>query len=213
MSLLWREAVLMRAKTHQDLIDTVSKWPEKVHVTQAGFASHDQSTAIRGFLKNRSNQDSAWYRTEHVDLAQPIHSWQPHIVTSHLLRYIRNPLGPTQKVKRDQFSDGYAGDDHPCMVRHQGRLITTDGSHRVAAEMLRGRNRHMKTWVYDADKHGFPNSVMHDPPSDYPQHRLWHPEDDEKWDEPSEHDLHGIEHGSLGHPDDIYADLHRWLNP
>lgn len=170
MSVLWRSAVLMKPMDHMDLMHGVSNWPERVHVTQSGFASHFESPILRSFLwKHRVNGDAAWYRTEHVDLSQPIHSWQPHIFTRHLTKYLDNPNSDSEKVRRKGYEDGYAGDEHPTAVRHLGKIITTDGNHRVGAEMLRGTNTHMKMWVYDADKHGFRDNLISDPPPDKPK--------------------------------------------
>lgn len=149
MSLLWIEA----ARNVSDPQEHVSHWPEQVHATQAGFSGVVDSPVLHHFTQHHGGD--AWSDLHDVDLTGPVHARQKHVFRDQVAKYLDNPSAPTERVKR-QGPDGYAGDDHPTFVKWQGRHIVTDGTHRTGAALLRG-DKSIKGYVYDADKHGFPD--------------------------------------------------------
>lgn len=147
------------------LTSDVSSWPERIHPTEAGFASHVDSPVLKHFMRTQYDGGQAFASPatslEDVDLTQPIHATQPVLLKEHLTRYLDNPQDRTNRMHlRDGDDDGYEGDRAPTFVRWRGQLHATDGQHRVGAELVRGTPS-MKGYVYDADRHGFTDENLH----------------------------------------------------
>jgi GNAT superfamily N-acetyltransferase/8-oxo-dGTP pyrophosphatase MutT (NUDIX family) len=109
-------------------------------------------------LSGRENNYEAWNKHGEVQDV-PLHEGNVYatqgIVRDHgVAQYLKDPQ---QKWKNILGHPGYPGNDHPLFVKHQGDYYTMDGHHRTAAAMVRG-DSHVTGMVYDADKHGIPQS-------------------------------------------------------
>lgn len=127
-------------------------------------------TALINFIHGHGDNQDLWNHkaeVKDVDLKQPIHATQPYLVHRHLDRYINDPHDQVAHVHEhgpSVHADAYPGTHHPMFVRHEGNTFAIEGHHRTAAAMMRG-DSHIKGFVYDADKHGFPEND-----DDYYQH-------------------------------------------
>lgn len=123
---------------------------------------------LHSFLYHHLSQNEGLWREhakpQQVNLKQPVYATQPYLVEKHLNRYLGNRFDSTDRVHQSPNAAevySYHADEMPAFVKHQDRMHTVEGHHRVAAELLRG-TPHITGRVYDADKHGFPENPDED---------------------------------------------------
>jgi 8-oxo-dGTP pyrophosphatase MutT (NUDIX family) len=118
---------------------------------------------LMGFLNGHIDDHEFWHKhgqVEEIDHdAHPPYATQPYLAGHHVERYLGNRSDPVATVHErgmDDSATSYPGTHYPMMVRHEGEHFIVEGHHRVAADMMKGQPT--KTFVYDADKHGFPEA-------------------------------------------------------
>jgi hypothetical protein len=88
-----------------------------------------------------------------VALHHGVWATQSHVSRYHIKRYLNAPNDRAWYLHHhSDDEDSYEGYKHPLFVTHEGRLHVSEGHHRVAADLIRGKS-HSLGWHFDLDKH------------------------------------------------------------
>lgn len=132
---------------------------EKRDADESPVAHHE---ALNHFLSDKGNPTQGLWRDKGEVRDVPLHpapyATQPSIVDRHINRYLQNPHDTVDHVQSHGLTErakAYPGTHMPMFVKHEGNYFTVEGHHRTGAALL-NHEPHVRGFVYDADKHGFP---------------------------------------------------------